>query len=392
MGWQDVIGGALAGFGTGDPFAWKKNKLNEMMQQFQMQKIKEQLEMQRDMHKLELDKHNLALKHANYTMGDLFGQPETQTVGNQNVGMAGGEEYAVPIGEPTKEVNKPLDLNALTQKWVQSDVPIEIATKAIPFLTVLSKEKDKPIPVGGKGIYKPGEGFEQAPWADQEEPKAPTVRTFIEGDKTVERQWNPKTQKWDEISSGSRYKPPGPDKGPTPFQLNKTATDYRKEFNNLPEIKEHNSIQPKIKSMEAAYNESKKTKNYIAVDQAMITLFNKLSDPSSVVRESEYARMAQNLPFVNALKGKVEKVMKGGAGLTDNDRENIMIMANLMKKAYNEIYNARAKEYRDYGVIVGANPDLIAKPINITKTIVERRKTASGKILVKYSDGSIGEE
>jgi len=38
--------------------------------------------------------------------------------------------------------------------------------------------------------------------------KAPTVHTFTEGDKTVEKQWNPETGAWDVVSSGPRYKPP----------------------------------------------------------------------------------------------------------------------------------------------------------------------------------------
>jgi hypothetical protein len=40
------------------------------------------------------------------------------------------------------------------------------------------------------------------------EPKPPTVHTFTEGDKTVEKQWNPETGAWDVVSSGPRYKPP----------------------------------------------------------------------------------------------------------------------------------------------------------------------------------------
>jgi len=37
--------------------------------------------------------------------------------------------------------------------------------------------------------------------------KPPTVHTFTEGDQTVEKQWNDKTQMWEEVSRGPRYKP-----------------------------------------------------------------------------------------------------------------------------------------------------------------------------------------
>ena len=338
MGWQDVIGSVLTAGATGDPMAWQRNKLEQAFKQFQMQKATDELEMQREMHGIEKQKLDILLKQKKREE-DLDNSP----------------------------ISGILKVFGITPPEGSENTTVGQAKQGAPIADIFRKQEKKPLAIGGKGVYEEGE-FKEAPWADKEEPKAPTVRTFTEGDKTVDRQWNPQTQKWEEIGSGPRYKPPGPEKGPTTFQLNKTATDYRKEFNNLPEIKEHNSIQPKLKSMEAAFNESKKTKNYIAVDQAMITLFNKLSDPSSVVRESEYARMALNLPFVNALKGKVAKVLKGGAGLTDDDRNNIMAMANLMKQAYSEVYNARADEYRGYGTIVGANPDLIAKPSKAQST------------------------
>ena len=60
------------------------------------------------------------------------------------------------------------------------------------------------------------------------------------------------------------------------------AMKLRKEFNALPEIKERNQTIPKIKSMKAAFAESKKTNNFVAVDQALITLYNKLTDTKQV--------------------------------------------------------------------------------------------------------------
>ena len=339
MDWQDVIGSVLTAGATGDPMAFSRNKLEQAFKQFQMQKMAGDMEMQRDMHDIEKQKLDRIIK-----------QQEREEKLSQS---------------PAKQV---LQFFGVKTDDMPDDVTLEQAMAGSKIAEVFRKQEPKPTALGSKGIWTKDEGFQQAPWTGEEEGKAPTVRTFTEGDKTVDKQWNPTTNTWEPLSSGPRYKPPGPERGPTTFQLNKTATDYRKEFNNLPEIKEHNSIQPKLKSMEAAFNESKKTKNYIAVDQAMITLFNKLSDPSSVVRESEYARMALNLPFVNALKGKVAKVLKGGAGLTDDDRNNIMAMANLMKQAYSEVYNARADEYRGYGTIVGANPDLIAKPSKAQST------------------------
>lgn len=62
MGWQDMIGSVLTAGATGDPLAWKKNKMQEMMQQFQMQQMTNDLEMKREMHGMEKQKLDILLK------------------------------------------------------------------------------------------------------------------------------------------------------------------------------------------------------------------------------------------------------------------------------------------------------------------------------------------
>lgn len=331
MGWQDIIGSVLTAGATGNPMAFGQNKLEQAFKQFQMQKMTNDLEMQREMHGMEKQKLDILLKQR---------QREDEIENN-------------PIGNILK-------VFGIKSPEGSENVTVGQATAGAKVADIFRKQESKPVAVGGKGIWTKEEGFEQAPWVSEDEEKPPKTISYERGDQHITEIYDNKG-KLIRTETAARYKPPQPEKGPTQFQLNQTATDYRKEFNNLPEVKERNSIQPKIQSMEAAYEESKKTKNYVAADQAMITLFNKLTDPTSVVRESEYARTAQNLPFVNALKGKVAKVMKGGAGLTDNDRDNIIKMARLMKQAYEDVYGGRVNEYRGYATIVGANPDLIAK-------------------------------
>ena len=149
MGWKDAIGGALTGFATGNPMAWKNSQLEQAFKQFQMEQATQELEMRKDMLALEKQKADLAFKHSKYTMADLFGNRGTETVGNKDVGMAGGEEYAVPTGEPTKEVKKPIDVESIMSALLQGDVPIDLAAKAIPILSSLQKEKGKYAPIPG---------------------------------------------------------------------------------------------------------------------------------------------------------------------------------------------------------------------------------------------------
>ena len=54
----------------------------------------------------------------------------------------------------------------------------------------------------------------------------------------------------------------------------------------------------------------------LAGSQAILISFNKLLDPTSVVRESEYARSATGQSALETLRGFVDKLSQGGAGVT----------------------------------------------------------------------------
>lgn len=125
----------------------------------------------------------------------------------------------------------------------------------------------------------------------------------------------------------------------------------RQEFLNRPEVKEFMTIKRQSDTMRTVMEEFQQgdTRNQVALDQSLITLFNKLTDPTSVVRESEYARTAMNLPFFNALRGKVEKFQRGGAGLTDNDRQALIQVAQIIANGAGEMYNQTLSDYTNIG-------------------------------------------
>ena len=147
-------------------------------------------------------------------------------------------------------------------------------------------------------------------------------------------------------------------RGPTEYQLMNATTTLRKEFNNRPEVKEYNTIMPKIAAIDKALIDANGP-NKVAGDQALITLFNKMTDPQSVVRESEYARTPTNLSLINRLKGKIEKISSGGAGLTGADRQAIVNMAHSMQTAYESVFNDVSNEYAGYSRGYGIDPTMI---------------------------------
>ena len=60
------------------------------------------------------------------------------------------------------------------------------------------------VNLASAGVTKYIEGLQAAKQAAQ---TAPTIKTFIEGDQQVQKQWDPKTQSWDVLGEGSRWKP-----------------------------------------------------------------------------------------------------------------------------------------------------------------------------------------
>jgi len=194
------------------------------------------------------------------------------------------------------------------------------------------------------------------------------------------------------VVDGKEYVGPIKPKTTNPEIVNREANKLRIEFNKLPEVKNYKDIVFRHDVMNEAMLESKRTKNFVAVDQALITSFNKMTDPTSVVRESEYLRTASDLALMNRLKGKVAKLGSGGAGLTQDDRKALFTMAVKFKQASERKYKASLHEYKGYLANYGVDPEQYLKPAAGEKTVLETRITKDGKKLIKYSDGTIGEE
>lgn len=133
----------------------------------------------------------------------------------------------------------------------------------------------------------------------------------------------------------------------------------RKEFLSLPEVKEYPVVEQQ--SQRALKALSDPNKNKVAVDQSIITTFNKMLDPSSVVRESEYARTPQDMAFLNRIKGKIDKLSTGGAGLTDDERQAMFRMVTAFKEVADAQYNEQVNYYSDLATRYGYKPENIVR-------------------------------
>lgn len=144
-----------------------------------------------------------------------------------------------------------------------------------------------------------------------------------------------------------------------------TASNLRKEFIDRPEVKEFVAVSTQVRSMDALLNSALagNQKNQLALDQGIITMYNKLLDPTSVVRESEYARTPENLPMVNRITGAIAKVQDGGAGLTNDDREALVLGAKLIANERGAVFSQRRGEYGTLAKKMEIDPALVTDTI-----------------------------
>jgi hypothetical protein len=73
-----------------------------------------------------------------------------------------------------------------------------------------------------------------------------------------------------------------------------------------------------------------------APSQAMLVTFQKMLDPTSVVRESEYARSGTGLSLANRIEGLYAKLASGGAGISGQDLKEFYDLSLQLQEGYQE--------------------------------------------------------
>jgi hypothetical protein len=126
----------------------------------------------------------------------------------------------------------------------------------------------------------------------------------------------------------------------------KTVNDIDDDIRSTKSIQDYSTIERSGANIQSAYeravNADTTSKN--AADQALIVSFNKMLDPGSVVRESEYARTPAGEAFIKQIEGRLKQLRVGGAGLTDSSRKEILKMTQDL------VNNAREFARRDIDV------------------------------------------
>ena len=140
--------------------------------------------------------------------------------------------------------------------------------------------------------------------------------------------------------------------------------DLSKQFESL--VKDTRSAQRQIGIMEDGYNAAIQagldgTSNN-APSQAVLVTFQKLLDPTSVVRESEYARSGDGQSILQRMQGTVEKLERGGAGVTQAELKNFYDLSQKLLSGYEDEQLNFAQRLKTQADNYGLNLENIVTP------------------------------
>jgi hypothetical protein len=150
-----------------------------------------------------------------------------------------------------------------------------------------------------------------------------------------------------------------------------TSTDLRKEFEGLPEVKNYKQALPAFTAIKDAA-----ARNTTQSDINIVYGLAKLYDPNSVVREGEYATVANSPNIPERIKGYAQ-YLAGGGRLTPEVKKQILAEAGGRMKSYEDPFVAARDNYTTISKNSGADPALLF-PSGYQSPI--QQPTAGGKV------------
>lgn len=114
--------------------------------------------------------------------------------------------------------------------------------------------------------------------------------------------------------------------GLTPYQQFQATQSISKD--NMSRTSNAREIARQVGIMNKANASIKNGGDVNLGSQAIIATFNKILDPTSVVRESEYDRTAQGQSLLERIQGKYDNISSGGAGVTAKTLSDAVALGN----------------------------------------------------------------
>lgn len=157
----------------------------------------------------------------------------------------------------------------------------------------------------------------------------------------------------------------------------------RKEYNALGEVKDFKSQTAAFASLQSAAQRAAGEKNG-AADIALVFAFMKTLDPTSTVREGEFAAAARSGSFGDTIQNIVSKI-ESGEILTDEQRANFVETAARIYSGGRNTYRDTLDTYRGIAGDQGLDLTRTVPDYNPTAPLVSQRPASRGNAPVASS-------
>jgi Transglycosylase SLT domain len=137
----------------------------------------------------------------------------------------------------------------------------------------------------------------------------------------------------------------------------KEAMTFRKEFDNLPEVKNFKTVRNAYKQIETLTSNPKATAQD---DMAAIFTFMKTLDPTSTVREGEYASARNATGVPDQIRNLYNRAQSGNQ-LNPQQRRQMRNTAARVYLPVRDAYNSTAEQYQGYAKDAGIEPLNVAR-------------------------------
>lgn len=132
-----------------------------------------------------------------------------------------------------------------------------------------------------------------------------------------------------------------------------TSTGLRSEFDGLAEVKNYKQALPAFNAIVDASQ-----RNTPQSDINLVYGIAKLYDPNSVVREGEYATVANSPNIPDRLKGQIQ-YLQGGGKLTPKVKQELLAEASGRMKSFEDPYVSARSNYGDIATRSGGDASLL---------------------------------
>ena len=160
-----------------------------------------------------------------------------------------------------------------------------------------------------------------------------------------------------------------------------TSTALRKEFDDLPEVTSYKKALPAFSAIQGAVK-----RNTTQSDINIVYGLAKLYDPDSVVREGEYATVANSPNIPERVKGWIQ-YLDGGGRLTPQVKKEILAEATSRMKSYEAPYMAARQNFTAIGRNSGADSSLIFPSEHRSPTTTRKGPTHKSAMKGQVMDG-----